>query len=239
MSERTNELGLPIGPPVADWKGATPPPHTDMDGRYCRLEPLDAKAHVQDLYNAYVLDSEDRDWTYLFVGPYKDFGDFKNWVLTVSASTDQQFYAIVDLPTGRAAGVASYLRIAPSAGSIEVGSIHYGPTLQRSRTATESMYLMMARVFDELGYRRYEWKCDSLNARSCQAALRLGMTFEGIFRQCVVYKGRNRDTAWYSILDHEWPTTKAGYQAWLSADNFDADENQRDTLSDLIKQHRA
>ena len=146
---------------------------------------------------------------------------------------DPLFHAVVDRNSGKAAGVASYLRIGPAVGVIETGHINYSPLLQRTPAATEAMYLMMRRVFDELGYRRYEWKCDSLNARSRRAAERLGFTYEGVFRQATLYKGRNRDTAWYSITDKEWPRLKYGFQAWLSPGNFDSDGCQRQSLPDL------
>jgi RimJ/RimL family protein N-acetyltransferase len=238
MSEHSSDLGLPIGFPVPGWNGLNLPPRTSMVGQYCRLEILDVNAHAQELYDAYVADSEDRIWTYLPYGPFADFGAFQSWMANTCTGDDPLFYTIFDLNTGRAVGVASYLRINPNSGSIEVGHINFGPAMQRTPLATEAMYLMMARAFDELNYRRYEWKCDSLNARSCRAAGRLGLTFEGIFRQCTIYKDRNRDTAWYSILDTEWPATKAAFQAWLSADNFSDEGNQRQTLADLINQER-
>jgi RimJ/RimL family protein N-acetyltransferase len=238
MSEHANELGLPIGFPVPGWSGLVPPPHTPMEGQYCRLEVLDVEAHAESLYEAYVADSEDRVWTYLPYGPFTDFHSFHEWMAEACTGEDPLFHTIIDLGSDKPVGVASYLRINPAAGSIEVGHINFAPTMQRTCLATEAMYLMMCRVFDELNYRRYEWKCDSLNARSCRAAGRLGMTFEGIFRQCTVYKERNRDTAWYSILDHEWPATKAGYQAWLSPENFDTGGIQRETLAELISQQR-
>ena len=146
---------------------------------------------------------------------------------------DPLFHAVVDRANGRATGVASYLRIEERAGVIEVGHINYAPPLQRTPASTEAMYLMMRRVFDELGYRRYEWKCDALNAPSRAAARRLGFRFEGIFRQATVYKGRNRDTAWFSVLDSEWPALKAAFERWLSPENFDEDGRQRQSLASL------
>jgi len=150
------------------------------------------------------------------------------------ASDDPLFHAIVDLAAGKAAGMAAYMRISPGIGVIEVGSIAYSTRLQRTPVATEAMFLMMQRVFNELGYRRYEWKCDSLNEASCRAAERLGFTFDGIFKQSVVYKGRNRDTAWYSILDQRWPAIEKAYVSWLDADNFDEDGQQKRNLRQLI-----
>ncbi|MGH6912354.1 MAG: GNAT family N-acetyltransferase, partial [Geminicoccales bacterium] len=169
----------------------------------------------------------------LSVGPFDSAEAYEASLLAQSMGDDPLCYAIVDRRTGRAAGTASYLRIDPRAGSIEVGSITYSPQLQRSAMATEAMYLMMHRVF-ELGYRRYEWKCNALNAASRRAAERLGFTYEGLFRQATVTKGRNRDTAWFSILDCEWPTLKAAFEAWLDPGNFDADGQQRRPLHELI-----
>jgi RimJ/RimL family protein N-acetyltransferase len=158
---------------------------------------------------------------------------YREWMDATCLGDDPLFHAIVEADTDRAVGIASYLRITPKVGVIEVGHINYAPTLQKTIAATEAMFLMMSRAFDELGYRRYEWKCDALNAKSCAAALRLGFRFEGIFRQAVVTKGRNRDSAWYSILDTEWPAIKAVFQDWLDPANFDADGRQKKSLSDL------
>ncbi|MBO6520719.1 MAG: GNAT family N-acetyltransferase [Rhodospirillales bacterium] len=229
----TNDLGQPIGFPLADWKPCDPPPRTPMTGRTCRLELLDRDKHLSDLYAAFSKDTEGRIWTYLPCGPFDTEADYREWVEGACFNDDPLFHAIIDLQTEKPVGVASYLRIDPKIGSIEVGHINYSPLLQRSIAATEAMYLMMARVFDELGYRRYEWKCDSLNAKSCAAAERYGFTFEGIFRQCTIYKQRNRDTAWYSILDTEWPALKDAFQTWLDPANFDDDGNQKQALSVL------
>lgn len=229
----TNDLGQPIGFPLPDWKPCDPPPRTPMEGRTCRLELLDRDKHLSDLYAAFSTDTEGRIWTYLPCGPFNTEADYREWVEGACFNGDPLFHAIIDLETDKPIGVASYLRIDPKIGSIEVGHINYSPLLQQSIAATEAMYLMMARVFDELGYRRYEWKCDSLNAKSCAAAKRYGFTFEGIFRQCTIYKQRNRDTAWYSILDTEWPALKAAFQTWLDPANFDDDGNQEQALSDL------
>ena len=205
-----------------------------MEGRFCRLEPLDAARHAQDLFAANKLDASGQNWTYLFVGPFADFGTYRTWLEQVAKADDPLFHTIVDLETGKAVGVATFMRIDRPNGVIEVGNINYSPLLQRTPAATEAMFLMMARVFDELGYRRYEWKCDSLNAPSRSAALRLGFQFEGIFRQAVIYKGRNRDTAWFSMIDSEWPTLKRAYEQWLAPDNFDAEGRQQRKLNDLI-----
>lgn len=208
MSEYFNELGQPIGAPVPNWKPNERPRVEVKDGRYCQVVPLDVNAHAKDLFAAYGNDPEGRNWTYLPYGPFETIDDFKNWMQITCLGNDPLFHTVIDKKTGKAVGIASYLRIAPDAGSIEVGHIHFSPLLQRTPLATECMYLMMRHVFDDLNYRRYEWKCNALNAPSCWAALRLGFTAESIFRQDCVIKGRNRDTAWYSILDSEWPALK-------------------------------
>jgi RimJ/RimL family protein N-acetyltransferase len=233
MSEstpRTNELGQPIGHAVLDWRAPARPPRHTLTGRFCRVEPLDAARHGQDLHAAFAADREGRMWTYLFSGPFATESEFHEWLVPRQASEDPLFFTIVDLATGRAVGLASYLRIEPAHGVIEVGHIAFSPQLQRTPAATEAMYLMMKNVF-ALGYRRYEWKCDSLNAPSRRAAERLGFRYEGLFRQAIVYKGRNRDTAWYSIIDREWPAMAERFQRWLDPGNFDADGRQRTSLS--------
>jgi RimJ/RimL family protein N-acetyltransferase len=170
-------------------------------------------------------------WTYMGYGPFARLDTYTAWAESAAASEDPLFHAIVDQATGKAVGVAAYLRVEPGVGVIEVGHIAYSPILQRTPAATEAMYLLMRRVFDELGYRRYEWKCDALNAASRGAAERLGFTFEGIFRQATLYKGRNRDTAWYSVIDREWPQLKAAFEAWLDPSNFDGVGRQRTRLA--------
>ncbi|WP_439817909.1 GNAT family N-acetyltransferase [Zavarzinia sp. CC-PAN008] len=202
-----------------------------MTGRFCTLEPLDPARHAADLFAANARDGEGRNWTYLPYGPFADLGDYRAWMERTCLGDDPLFHAIIDHATDKAVGVASYLRIEPAVGVIEVGHINYSPLLQRTPAATEAMVLMMARVFDELGYRRYEWKCDALNAPSRRAAARLGFRYEGLFRQATLYKGRNRDTAWFSIIDSEWPAIRAAFQAWLDAANFDADGRQRTALA--------
>jgi RimJ/RimL family protein N-acetyltransferase len=227
----------PVGWPVSGWVARPLPPRTPMQGRYCRIEVLDIDRHARDLFAANADDVEGSNWTYLPVDAPPDFDAYCRW-LEQTAGDDPLFHAIVDGRTGRAAGVASYLRIDTANGVIEVGHINFSPRLQKTRAATEAMFLMMRRVFDELGYRRYEWKCDSLNAPSRAAALRLGFRFEGIFRQAVVYKERNRDTAWFSIVDGEWPALRSAFEQWLDPSNFDDAGRQRVALSTLTNTPR-
>jgi RimJ/RimL family protein N-acetyltransferase len=171
-------------------------------------------------------------WTYLGVGSFDSFETYRAYVEKVSQTADPQFYAIVDAASTRAVGVGAYLRIDPGNGSIEVGHLAFSPLLQKTPAATEAMYLMMRQAF-ELGYRRYEWKCNALNAPSRRAAQRLGFSNEGVFRQATVDKGRNRDTAWYAMIDSEWPALEAAFRKWLDPANFDEQGRQRVSLSDL------
>ena len=233
MQNYRNELGQAIGFPVPDWTPCPRPLRTIMQGQYCRIEPLNAEQHAADLFAANRLDTEHRIWTYLPYGPFEILEDYQNWAESVENQDDPFFHAIIDLKTGKAVGVASFLRIEPSVGVIEVGHINYSPLLQKTPAATEAMYLLMCRVFDELGYRRYEWKCDALNAPSRVAAERLGFQYEGLFRQATMYKNRNRDTTWYAILDKQWLVLKKRFERWLSPDNFTPDGQQRQRLSTL------
>ena len=224
----------PVGQTLTNWTPREAPPRTVMQGRFCRLEPLDPERHAADLFAANQLDSDGRNWTYLFQEPFGDLASFRAWLEQVAKPDDPLFHTIVDLKTGKAVGVAMFMRIDRTHGVIEVGNINYSPLLQRTPAATEAMFLMMRRAFDELSYRRYEWKCDSLNAPSRAAALRLGFQYEGLFQQAVVYKGRNRDTAWFSMIDREWPALRDAYEQWLAPDNFDAAGRQQRKLSDFM-----
>ena len=237
-SPYTNHLGQPVGEPLPDWTPRPRPSRTPIAGRLCRLEPLEAGRHAEALYETHALDAEGRNWTYLPYGPFASGEDLAAWITSVEESEDPMFFAIVDLATERATGWASYLRIDPEMGSIEVGHLAYSPLLQRTPAATEAMYLMMRRAFDELGYRRYEWKCNSLNAPSWNAAERLGFVHEGVFRQAWVQNGRNRDQAWFSIIDREWPSIRAALQRWLDPSNFDAAGGQRRPLREFMAEAR-
>ena len=226
-----NEFGQPVGAPLPDWRGAEFPPRRPLSGWGCRLEPLDPERHGPGLWQAFSADSGAM-WTYLTTGPYAEEADMLAWLRECAAKTDPQFYTIFDEHGEQPLGLASYLRIDPLAGSIEVGWLHFSLALQRSRLATAAMALMMANAF-ALGYRRYEWKCNALNKPSWRAALRLGFSYEGTFRQNRVDKGRSRDTAWFSVIDSEWPALQACFARWLAEENFDEAGRQRLRLSDL------
>ncbi|MGU7770568.1 GNAT family N-acetyltransferase [Burkholderia sp. MR1-5-21] len=231
MSTLTNAFQQPIGQPVPDWSARPRPQRVTLDGRYCRLEPLDADRHAADLYAAYAQAVDGRDWTYLAHGPYTDEASYREYARGAATSPDPLHYTVIDRATGRAVGTLALMRIDPANGVIEVGSVTFSPALKRTPVSTEAQYLLMQYAFDTLGYRRYEWKCDSLNEPSRQAAARLGFRYEGTFRQAIVYKGRSRDTAWYSIVDGEWPAVAAAFDAWLSPANFDAQGAQRQSLA--------
>jgi len=187
-----------------------------------------------DLFAAGRVDADGRTWTYLPYGPFATEQDYRVWLRATCLGLDPLFYVVIDSARKQATGVAAYMRIQPASGSIEVGHVHFSPLLQRTPAATEAMYLMMRRAF-EFGYRRYEWKCDSLNGASRRAAQRLGFSFEGIFRQAAVYKGRSRDTAWYSVIDRDWPPLAQAFEAWLAPGNFDHEGRQRISLTELTR----
>jgi len=213
------------------WKPAQALSRVALEGELVRLEPVDVAQHADQLFAAQ--SSAPELWEYLPYGPFANETAFRVWLTERAATSDPLFYAIIERKSGRALGMASFLRIEQGHGVIEVGHIWYSPALQRTRLATDAMYVMARHVFDDLGYRRYEWKCNALNEPSRRAAVRLGFTFEGVFRQHMVIKGENRDTAWYSMLDGEWPAAKAAFEAWLRPDNFDADGRQLRSLAEL------
>jgi RimJ/RimL family protein N-acetyltransferase len=227
-----NQFNQPIGRPLPDWTPRPLPSDIILQGRVCMLEPLGTK-HVSDLYAAYSLASDPRDWTYLPTERFASEDDYRQYVENVITGSDPKHFAIIDSKTNRAVGTLALMRIDPSMGVVEVGYVTFSPLLQRKTAATEAHYLLMKYAFETLGYRRYEWKCDSLNLPSRKAAERLGFTFEGIFRQAVVYKGRSRDTAWFSITDQEWPSCESAFQQWLSPANFDADNVQQKSLHQI------
>lgn len=222
-----------FGEVLPGWVPPVRPGPEVLDGAAVRLERLDADAHAPDLFRAFC--GHDELWDYMPYGPFDTAAAYHAWARGHAGAQDPFFYVLRDRASGHCAGVASFLRITPEAGSIEVGHICLSPQIQRTRAATEAMALMMGWAFAS-GYRRYEWKCDALNLPSRRAAERLGFTFEGVFRQATVVKGRNRDTAWYSVIDREWPALERAFGAWLSPANFDGGGRQRTPLSDLTRQ---
>jgi RimJ/RimL family protein N-acetyltransferase len=231
--EVLNTFGQPIGAPVESWALRALPTSEPMRGRFCRLERTDPARDAHALFEAFALDEDARHWTYLPYGPWDSAEEYETALGLLCSLPDTTFYTIFDEATGAPVGVAAYLRIDPANGTIEVGHLRFSSLLQKRPAATEAMYLMMRHAFDDLGYRRYEWKCDSRNAPSVAAARRLGFRFEGVFLQAMVVKGRNRDTAWLSIIDAEWPAVRAGFEAWLAPGNFDAEGRQKAGLAEL------
>lgn len=227
-----NNSSPSFGPVVANWTVPPRPTQELLTGSYCQLERLSAEKHAALLFRAF--EGHDQVWDYLPYGPFSSSSQYHRWAREASEMTDTIFYAIKNLHSGALEGVASYLRIAPEAGSIEVGHINMSPALQRTPAATEAMFLMMQWAF-EAGYRRYEWKCDALNTPSRRAAQRFGFSYEGVFRQATIVKGRNRDTAWFGAIDSEWSALKEAFKAWLSTSNFDVSGQQNERLSDLTR----
>jgi RimJ/RimL family protein N-acetyltransferase len=225
-----NDFGQPVGPSVL-WQPALLPPRTPMRGTHVTLEPLDLAQHGDALWSAFGLhagqaaadhEARAKAWTYLSIGPFEQRGAFDEAMAALAALEGFYFFAVVPGGSGAAAGFLSLMEVKPAAGSVEVGFVAFSPSLQRSAASTEALFLVMHRAMGEgLGYRRLEWKCDALNAKSASAAARLGFTHEGTFRQCTVYKGRSRDTAWFSLLDGEWPAVAAAFKGYLAAGNFD------------------
>jgi RimJ/RimL family protein N-acetyltransferase len=231
----TNEFGQPVGDEVPGWQARPPIVPVTLTGRHCRIVPL-AEETVDPLYDALCVESPPETWTYIHGGPYDARDGFAGYVAGLHQLPGCVPLAIL-APDGAGLGIACYLRIDPANGSAEVGGIVMGAALQRTTASTESMYLMMRHVFDDLGYRRYEWKCDSLNEPSRRAAARYGFSFEGTFRNAVVYKGRNRDTDWFSVTDEDWQRLRPAYEEWLAPANFDADGTQRESLARKIGGH--
>jgi len=222
---------MPEHNPLSRWHSRPLPGPETHEGRYVRLVPLSAESHTADLWDG--VQGHDEVWDYLADGPYAAEADLAAAIEQKAAGTVAVFLAIVPKSSGRAEGYASYMRIDPANGVLEVGNILMAPTLQKTTAATEAMYLMARHVFEDLGYRRYEWKCNADNAPSRRAALRYGFTFEGIFRQHMIVKGQNRDTAWFSMLDSEWPARRAAFEEWLDPANFDGQGRQRQTLTQI------
>ncbi|BAU77319.1 GNAT family N-acetyltransferase [Metapseudomonas furukawaii] len=219
---------------LSHWQPRPTPDHSPLPGRFVRLEALDPARHGDDLWQALQGPGHDaRLWDYLPYGPFAERTPFEAWLAANAASRDPLFYAVVDLASGRATGLLSYLRITPKDGVIEIGHIAFGQPMQRTPGSTEAVWLLARHAFDDLGYRRLEWKCNAANTRSMRAAERLGFRCEGLFRQHMIVKGENRDTAWFSIIDGEWPGVRAGFERWLAVDNFDGEGRQRQSLEAL------
>jgi RimJ/RimL family protein N-acetyltransferase len=229
MSDAHPPTGQPIGPEV-DARPAERPDAVAVTGRYGAVERLKPSGHGASLWEA--VRDHDKLWTYMAYGPFVDEGAFLNWLASREALADPYYYAIVE-PSGRAVGLATLMSIRPDMRVVEVGNILLSPSLQRTALATEAQYLLARYAFETLRYRRYEWKCDALNAASRRAALRLGFSFEGIFRNHMIIKSRSRDTAWFAMLEGDWPARKAAFKRWLAPENFEADGTQKERLAEL------
>lgn len=227
------DTGLPIGPRLADAGPAKRPERIVLDGRYCRLEPIDPARHRDDLFRASTPPDAARRFRYLFDPVVATPADLDDWLAKAAVSKDPLVWAVIDKLSGRCEGRQTLMRITPEHRSIEIGNIYWGPAISRTPVATEANYLFAAYVFDVLGYRRYEWKCDALNAPSRRAAARFGFVYEGHFRRAVINKGRSRDTTWFAMTDEEWPRLKAAYERWLNPANFDAKGQQKVALAEL------
>lgn len=230
VAVRRNQYGQPIGEALPHWQPAGMPGHSPLQGRFCRLEPLNLERWGEALYQAYQSAEDDRDWTYLFWERPQSRADFQRYLQAQASSADRNTMVVIDQSNGRAVGSCAFLRIDPANGVAELGTINWSPLMKRSALGSEAIFLMLRHLFDDLGYRRCEWKCDSLNLPSRQAAERLGFRYEGTFRQAVVVKGRTRDTDWLSIVDGEWPARRTAFAAWLSPDNIGDDGRQERRL---------
>ena len=231
VPSETNDAGQPLGAALPAWVSRPRPERIALRGEYCRLEPLNVEQHADDLFEAYMDAPNGNDWTYLPTERFTDQDAYRSFAAANAATDDPMHFAILSTVTGKAVGTASLLRIDPANGSIEVGWIAYSPRIQRTPMGTEAMFVLMRYCMDDLGYRRYEWKCNALNEPSRLAALRYGFQFEGVFRQAAVVKQRNRDSAWYAFIDSEWPVIKSAFEQWLDPSNFDAEGQQRRSLS--------
>lgn len=228
---RMNEFGQPIGDPVGRSLPVPSPGRVALRGRTCDVVPLDPDAHAEELFAAYSAAPDGRDWTYMSVGPFESAHDYREWAETAARTHDPLHFTVLDRVSGAALGTLALLRHNPAHAVVEVGFVAFSQAMQRSVRSTEAHFLLMRYAFDELGYRRYEWKCDALNAPSKRAAERLGFRTEGTFRQATVYKGRSRDTSWFSMIDSEWPTVRAEFERWLAPENFGTDGAQLSSLS--------
>ncbi|WP_249022209.1 MULTISPECIES: GNAT family N-acetyltransferase [Kluyvera] len=224
-----NQFGQLIGDALPDWQPRPYPQRVVLEGQYCRLEPLSLQ-HADALFAAHQQAADTRNWTWLLREPEGSVEEYRQWIAGVASLQDPLHFAVIDIRTQQPVGSLALMRIDPNHGVMEVGHVHFSPLLSRTPASTEAQWLLMRYAFETLGYRRYEWKCNSFNEPSRRAALRLGFQFEGRFRQALVIKGHNRDTDWFSIIDGEWPALDRAFQAWLAADNFTADGKQRQSL---------
>ena len=225
-----NHFGQPIGDEVPEWQPRPLPERTTLEGHYCYLEPLDVGKHSESLFDAWHSIDDDRDWTYFSIDRPATQHECDTYITKISSLKDPLYFAVIDKATQRAIGGVSLMRIDAANGVAEIGWVNWSPLMKRSRFGTEAIYLLLSYLFDSLGYRRCEWKCNSLNDASNLAARRLGFQFEGIFRQALLTKGHNRDTCWYSIIDQEWQPIKTAFNQWLSSENFSADGQQKQKL---------
>ena len=228
----TNKYNQPIGKPLNDFKPCQKPSSKMLDGNYCCLEKINANKHSEDLFNE--CNNDEKAWTYVHENQFQNLNSFKNYIKECEKSTDPYTYAIIDKKTNKTVGRIAYMRIKENIGSIEIGRVLFSKKMRKSCIGTEAVYLLLCEVFEKLKYRRCEWKCDSLNEASRNAAIRYGFTYEGTFRNAMVQKGRSRDTAWYSIIDSEWQILKSAFECWLSEDNFTDDEKQIKSLSTFM-----
>jgi RimJ/RimL family protein N-acetyltransferase len=231
-----NQFGQLIGDALPDWQPRPHPQRITLEGRYCRLEPLSLK-HADALFAAHQQATDTRAWTWLLREAESSLVVYREWIASVETLQDPIQFAVIDTRTNLPVGSLALMRIDPNHGVVEVGHVHFSPLLSRTPASTEAQWLLMRYVFETLGYRRYEWKCNSFNEPSRNAAQRLGFQFEGRFRQALVIKGHNRDTDWFSIIDGEWPALDTAFQKWLAADNFTADGNQRQSLETFRQAH--
>ncbi|MFM2479420.1 GNAT family N-acetyltransferase [Celerinatantimonas sp. MCCC 1A17872] len=228
-----NQYGQAIGYPLPHWSACSRPQSIVLQGQYCRLEPLNVQKHAQDLFDAYSSATDERDWTYMFTGPFHTIEELTEHLQQIESCLDPKRYVVIDSQSNKAVGSVALMRIDSANGVVEVGNVAFSPALQKTIAATEAQFLLMRYVFEQLHYRRYEWKCDSLNEPSKAAALRLGFSFEGIFRQAAVYNGRSRDTSWYAMIDKDWPMIRDALINWLAPNNFNHQGQQQQSLSDI------
>ena len=228
-----NQFGQLLGDPVENWSARPKPEKIPIKGNYCILEPMDIQKHAPKLFDVLAIDNRGESWTYLPYGPFNTCHEFEAWIAKITSENDTLLYAILDVKNREPIGIAGYLRINPTHGVIEIGHLHFSKLLKQTPLATEAIYLMLKHAFNDYGYRRCEWKCNDLNEASKNAAKRFGFTFEGVFRQSYVYKNHNRDTAWYSIIDREWPILKEKFEKWLHSNNFDKNGKQILKLTEM------